>query len=226
MVQDVVEYDHLEGLGEKLREQRLASNFEIEQVAQFIQIDPQEYSKYETGKAFPSLVELETLAYYFNILPEFFWMPSESDNVLEPDKPEINYGMISRIRRRSVGLTIRKFRLEAGLNLEQSAEALGISAKDLEAIELGTNDIPVNQLFTIVELTGHTPREFLDRKSPIGAWAESQRIDRQLQHLPDELKEFAAKPINRPYLELALRLSKMPVKELREIAEGLLEITL
>ena len=41
-----------------------------------------------------------------------------------------------------------------------------------------------------------------------------------------ELQGFVCKPINRPYLELAVRLSEMSVEKLRGVAEGLLEITL
>jgi hypothetical protein len=40
------------------------------------------------------------------------------------------------------------------------------------------------------------------------------------------LLEFVSKPVNRPYLELAQRLSKTNVENLRAVAEGLLEITL
>jgi len=40
------------------------------------------------------------------------------------------------------------------------------------------------------------------------------------------LLAFVLKPINLPYLELAKRLSEMSVDKLRDVAEGLLEITL
>jgi transcriptional regulator with XRE-family HTH domain len=48
----------------------------------------------------------------------------------------------------------------------------------------------------------------------------------ELPGFSDELKEFISKPINLPFLELAMKLSRMDAKKLREIAEGLLEITL
>jgi hypothetical protein len=44
--------------------------------------------------------------------------------------------------------------------------------------------------------------------------------------LPVELQDFVSKPINRPYLEIAHRLSEMPADQLRAVAEGLLAITL
>ena len=44
--------------------------------------------------------------------------------------------------------------------------------------------------------------------------------------LPVELQNFVCKPINRPYLELALKLSGMSAEKLRGVAEDLLDITL
>lgn len=44
--------------------------------------------------------------------------------------------------------------------------------------------------------------------------------------LSEEIRSFISNPVNQPYLELALKLSRMDAKKLREIAESLLEITL
>ena len=68
-------------------------------------------------------------------------------------------------------------------------------------------------------------REFQDMRGPVGAWNEQQRALQDFQALPSNLQLFVSKPVNRPYLELALRLSDMPVERLRAVAEGLLEIT-
>ena len=44
--------------------------------------------------------------------------------------------------------------------------------------------------------------------------------------LPAELQAFVSQPVNRPYLELAIKLSSMSSDKLRSVAEGLLDITL
>jgi hypothetical protein len=44
--------------------------------------------------------------------------------------------------------------------------------------------------------------------------------------MPVEMQEFITKPINRPYIEVAMKLSSLSADELRAIAEGLLEITI
>jgi hypothetical protein len=43
--------------------------------------------------------------------------------------------------------------------------------------------------------------------------------------LPEDVREFICKPVNLPYLKLAMRLSELSVEKLRAVAEGLLEIT-
>jgi hypothetical protein len=49
-----------------------------------------------------------------------------------------------------------------------------------------------------------------------------------IQHfleMPPDLREFVALPVNRPYLELAMKLSNMSRDKLRSVAENLLDIT-
>ena len=68
-------------------------------------------------------------------------------------------------------------------------------------------------------------REFQDHHGPVGIWNAQQRALNSFLQLPLELQLFIAKPVNRPYLDLAARLSDMSVEKLRAVAEGLLEIT-
>jgi hypothetical protein len=53
-----------------------------------------------------------------------------------------------------------------------------------------------------------------------------QGLVEKFLELPDELQVFLTQPVNRPYLELAVRLSEMSRDKLRSVAEGLLDITL
>ena len=66
---------------------------------------------------------------------------------------------------------------------------------------------------------------FLDSNSKVGMWHQAQQEFEHFTELPAELREFALRPINRSYLELAMKLAEMPAGALRQIAEGLLEIT-
>jgi hypothetical protein len=53
-----------------------------------------------------------------------------------------------------------------------------------------------------------------------------QKVLQDFLQLPPELQSFVCKPVNQPYLELALSLSGLSKERLRFVAESLLEITL
>jgi hypothetical protein len=78
----------------------------------------------------------------------------------------------------------------------------------------------------VSELLGTSADHFLDPKGSVGVKFAHQKLVEALMDLPQELREFVSKPVNRPYLELAQRLSEVSVEKLRSVAEGLLEITL
>lgn len=213
-------------LGVTLQQKRELCGFTQEQAASLISVSLDTYEDYEAGGSTPSLPELETLSYYFDLLPETFWIGHhfvDSKNIV---KSKINFQQIARIRQKTIGLLTRQFRMEAGLTSQQVATQIQLGQTEIEKYELGEEPIPIDHLERIASLTNRSLNDFLDRKSPVGVWAERQRTDRELMDLPDNIREFVSKPINRPFIELAMRLSTMPVKQLREIAEGILEITL
>ena len=86
--------------------------------------------------------------------------------------------------------------------------------------------IPVPMLEVLADVFNASLRDFQDQHGPTGIWFAQQRTLRDFGELPLELQAFVCKPVNRPYLELAQRLSDMEVEKLRAVAEGLLEITL
>jgi hypothetical protein len=55
--------------------------------------------------------------------------------------------------------------------------------------------------------------------------AQSTGYSAKFLELPPEIQQFVCKPVNRPYLELAMRLSELNAEKLRAVAEVLLEIT-
>jgi hypothetical protein len=67
---------------------------------------------------------------------------------------------------------------------------------------------------------------FFDQSGPIGSWLMSQKSTDKFLALPQEIRDFVCLPVNRPYLELAMKLSEMSKDRLRSVAERLLDITL
>jgi hypothetical protein len=67
---------------------------------------------------------------------------------------------------------------------------------------------------------------FFDQSGPVGQWLNNQRALQKFNELPEDIQSFVCQPVNRPYLELAMKLSSMSREKLRSVAEGLLDITL
>jgi hypothetical protein len=72
---------------------------------------------------------------------------------------------------------------------------------------------------------GVTLDAFVDHDSEVGLWHQLHAEFEQFKDLPGDLRSFVLRPINRSYLELAMKLAEMPAGQLRSIAEGILEIT-
>jgi transcriptional regulator with XRE-family HTH domain len=125
-----------------------------------------------------------------------------------------------------IGGLINKGRVEAELSIDDLAQSAGIPAASLQSYEQGDIPIPLPELEILALVLNNSIAGFEDEQGPAGSWFAEQRNTSEFIGLPQELQEFVSKPINRPYLELAVRLSELKVERLRALAEGLLEITL
>jgi transcriptional regulator with XRE-family HTH domain len=211
-------------LGVLIRDARLASGDSLEECARAMGVSVQTLKSFEFGERSPSLPELELLAYHLQIPLEHFWgtetLKKNGKGVkIDPEK-------LTTLRQRYIGALIRKARTEAGMDVQDLADKAGISPESLLAYEMGEQPVPFPVLEVLAGALNTSLREFQDRHGPVGMWFLQQRAQQDFNELPPELQAFVCKPINRPYLELAQRLSEMSVERLREVAEGLLEITL
>jgi transcriptional regulator with XRE-family HTH domain len=180
---------------------------------------------YEEGRKAPSLPELEVLAFYLNLPLAHFW---SSDVISDNTSPleSINLQALVGIRQRMIGALLRKQRLEAGVSLKSLSEQSGTSTSRLKAYELGESSIPVPVLEGLMSILDARIESLFDNKGPIGQWLVEKKAIQEFLQLPPDLQTFVCKPVNRPYLELALSLSGLSTEKLRSVAESLLDITL
>jgi transcriptional regulator with XRE-family HTH domain len=212
-------------VGVLLRSARQAAGKSLEECAAQIGVSPETLEAYEYGNQAPSLPELEALAYILDTPLSRFYEDGAQEKPAK-SRPEVNLPQVVRLRHRMVGAMIRKYRMDTLASSEALAEKAGVTVAELQAFELGERPIPLPVLEQVARALGRPVKDFQDRKGPVGNWVMQQQVLKDFLELPFELQEFIGKPINRPYLELAQRLSEMPVHKLRSIAEGLLEITL
>ena len=211
-------------LGVLIRDARLAARMTVSECAQLVGVSNDVLNSWEEGWHAPSLPELELLAYSLHLHLEHFW----SREAISEDAPlteGMNLAALIAIRQRMVGALLRQQRENASLSLRVLSEQSGISAGRLNAYELGDRPIPLPELEALVALVGGQVETIFDQTGPIGRWMNQQKAVQDFLQLPPELQSFVSKPVNRPYLELAMKLSGMSTSKLRSVAEDLLEIT-
>ena len=212
-------------LGVLIRDARLSTNKSVEECAQAIQISATDFEAYELGEIAPSLPQVELLAYYLNIPLDHFWGNTALSEKSSTDNP-LNIEQLVEIRQKLIGVTLRQAREQAQLSLQELADDTGLTPEELEAVEYGQKSISLPMLEYLSSYLNLQIREFQDKHGPIGVKADQQRTVQDFLTLPPDIQVFVAKPVNRPYLELAQRLSEMSVEKLRAVGEGILEITL
>jgi transcriptional regulator with XRE-family HTH domain len=211
-------------LGTLIREARETVGKTVEECAQALGVSGEEFQALENGNNPPSLPELEAIAFFLDVPLEHFW----ENKALSDEEAPNTIAQVSElmlIRNRMIGALIRQARLEADLSLEALSQQIVIPVEQLVAFEMGKVAVPIPDLELLSSTLNRSIREFQDRHGPVGRWAIQRRVIHDFLEMPEELQEFASKPLNRPYLELAQRLSEMSVDKLRAVAEGLLEIT-
>ncbi|MEJ2299968.1 MAG: helix-turn-helix transcriptional regulator [Anaerolineales bacterium] len=212
-------------LGVLIRNARREFGKSPEECAQAIKASPDDFEGYEMGEKAPSLPEIEALAYYLNLPLEYF-LGQEKTNLAQTAADIQDLERLRGLRNRMIGARLRQARNRANLSIQELAEDVGITNGKLESYELGEHAIPLPELEALSSALDRPLADFLDDRGPIGNWRRREQLMQQMGTFPPELQDFISKPINRPYLEIAQRLSQMSVDKLRAVAEGLLEITL
>jgi transcriptional regulator with XRE-family HTH domain len=211
-------------LGVLIRDARLSVRKTIQECACNIGVTSGILRAWEEGRRSPSLPELEVLAYSFQLPMQHFW----SKEALSDDDPlfgGLNLPALVAVRHRLIGALLRQQRENASISPRELSQRSGLSTSKLKAYELGTRPIPLPELEGLVALLGGQLESLFDQTGPIGLWMTQQKAIRAYLQLSPELQDFVSKPINRPYLELAVKLSGMSTDKLRSVAEDLLDIT-
>jgi transcriptional regulator with XRE-family HTH domain len=211
-------------LGVLIRDARLAARKTLPECAQLVGVTRVILRSWEEGRRAPSLPELEVLAYSLHLPLNHFW----SREAISDDAPlteSMNLPALIGVRQRQVGALLRQQRENASLSLRTLSEKSGISTARLKAYEIGERPIPLSELEGLVALLGGQIESVFDQTGPIGQWMTQQKAAQAFLQLPAELQDFVSKPVNRPYMELAMKLSGMSTDKLRSVAENLLEIT-
>jgi len=212
-------------LGLLIRDARMAERRSIKECADAIGVKPGIFRAYEEGRHAPSLPELEALVYFLKLSIHHFW----SGDTISDTPASMSLEDVARLvalRQRMIGALLRQERTNKNMSLRHVSAETGISQSRLKAYELGERPVAVSELESILAVLGSRMENFFDQSGPVGAWMNGQRAMQKFLDLPESIQDFVCQPVNRPYIELAMKLSSMSREKLRSVAEGLLDITL
>lgn len=212
-------------LGVLMRDARLAARRTPDECARAIGVSRGVLRAYEEGLRAPSLPELEILAYYLKLPMDHFWGKASISNEAQPAEP-LDLPQLVQLRQRMIGARLRQERNNASISIRAVSQETGLTPSRINAYELGERPIPLPELESLLAALSSRIETFFDQSGPIGQWMTEQKAMRQFLELPRDLQAFVCQPVNRPYLDLAVKLSSMSSEKLRSVAEGLLDITL
>lgn len=211
-------------LGVLIRDARLSARRSVQECAEAIGIRKSVFRSFEEGVKSPSLPELEALVFYLDLHLDHFWSKEIKSTGTSPHQ-RIDLSKLMALRQRKIGALLRQERMNASISIRNLASTTGITGSRIKAYELGERAIPLPELEVLVSILGGRVESFFDRSGPIGQWMLSEEAVQHFLDMPMELREFVATPVNRPYLELAMKLSNLSRDKLRSVAEDLLDIT-
>ncbi len=211
-------------LGLLIFDARKASRRSLEECAQAAGVTPEQFQEFEKGIRAPSLPQLELLALYLDVPLEHFWGKKSLSEASSPQAVQEKERMVM-LRNRVIGTNLRLERNKANLSYPEIQERTGIGEEQLKRYEMGEASIPATELELLANALDIPVEHFYDRHGPIGKWRSQQGTYLKFLDLPPDIQQFVCKPVNRPYLELAMRLSDLSAEKLRAVAEVLLEIT-
>ncbi len=211
-------------LGVLIRDARLAERMTIQECARAVGVTPAIFAAWEEGRRSPSLPELEVLAYSMHLPLNRFWSKAATSEGVPPTET-LNLPAFTSIRQRLIGALLRQAREKANISSHALAEISGIPASRINAYELGEQSVPLPELEGLISLLGAQIEALFDQTGHIGKWMTQQKAVEDFLLLPPDLQNFVSKPVNRPYLELAKKLSGLSTDKLRGLAEDILEIT-
>lgn len=222
---DYAELYRLRGriLGVLIRDARQARQRSTADCAASVGVDEQTLVQWEYGLADPGLPHLELLAYDLGVPVSHFWgTETLSQNGATRPLPRQDY---VSLRNRVVGAQLRQARQDAGLSLDELSEQIQVPVEKLNSYELGQESAPLTELTSIASATHVLLSHFLESGNRIGQWLEQQESFKGFSELPAETRAFISNPTNQSFVDLAMWFSSLDVKELRGLAESILNLS-
>ncbi|MFZ4826303.1 MAG: helix-turn-helix domain-containing protein [Phototrophicaceae bacterium] len=212
-------------LGVLIRDARMkASRIEAD-CAHVVGVSQATFSNWEFGDESPTLPQLEVLANFLNIPISHFWSQKTLVNDSNTSITQTQHTYFE-IRDRMIGLMLRQAREQANLSVAELAHESGVDAQIIAQYELGELPIPMHHLNALANEVNKNISYFLDYSGQVGELLAIQEQWKHFSQLPEDVRAFAANPVNVGFIEIAVMLSKMPTDKLRSVGASIVDITM
>ncbi|MEM8863742.1 MAG: helix-turn-helix transcriptional regulator [Chloroflexota bacterium] len=210
-------------LGVLVRDARIHAGRTIEESGSAMGITAEAFESIERGENIPDMPFLEALSMYLNVSFERFW----GDQTLG-GYPVGDFGKLLEERRKNIADQIKSKRESTEMSVEDFAAKAKLDAAYLENLESGEKPLTVFDAEKIAKVLSVSMWDLQDKRSEsaIHQHEELQKLVKNLRELPDDVRSFIIQPVNHPYINMAMKLSKMDVNRMRDFAADILEITL
>jgi transcriptional regulator with XRE-family HTH domain len=211
-------------VGVLLRDARVSAGRTLDDCARLLHAPVEQVSRWEFGDETPSLPQLELLAYYLDVPVSHFWgTATREQSVHDFGRRQPEY---LTLRDRMVGVLLRQAREDAGMSVRDLSAGTGVPEDLITQYELGELSAPLHELTVLASALRRNLSYFLESTSQLGELLALREMWKHFADLPDDLRQFAANPINVGFLEIAQLLSQMPTDRLRRVGESILNITM
>lgn len=209
-----------EALAQGLKSAREASGKSTTECGQLLGISASRIRSYESGKYIPSLPELESLSYIYNIpLPALLDPQALSIFIHAPDTEQLK--QLLDIRLQIIATRLELAREDQKISYKELSKRTKISTSRIKRYERGELPIPLGELTALSEALNIDFKNLLDRESPIGAWQSTLVKMLSFSDLPEETQIFALDPANHAYIGLVNRLKEVGREKFEQLAESI-----
>lgn len=210
-------------LGVLIRDARLANGMSEAEIATALGVSEDQVRAWELGEYAPSLPQLEILAYYLGIPVSHFWNTKTISN--QEQERQVPNQQYNELRDRVIGAMLTAARKDAKLSQEELAKVAGLTVEQIAAFELGQQPIPFPELTSLSSAVRKSISYFLEDSNRVGSWLALKEEYQHFTELPEEMRAFVTQPVNQAFIDIAMRLSRLQVQELRAVGENILNIT-
>ena len=210
-------------IGAQLAKAREAVGKSARECALVLGIPLKKYQKIENGEIFPSLPELESMAYFLGVLPEDLL----NDQTIEFDKQNVNTEQLqqfTQLRHRILSATLQLMRSQKNLSLKEVSSLSGVSTARIKRYEMTSTPIPLNDLSAICKALETTLPSVFDKSGFLAERQKKMEWERSICQLPVELQDFLTDPENLSFLHLAVRLKETGIENLESLAACLQQL--